>query len=51
MARRHLSEVTRLDHQRQLLPKDSPVEDLLGKVLPTLRKHYDEASRLGGSPL
>lgn len=50
MAQRYLRQVTQLEHQQQLLGKDSPVEDLADQVLPTLRRHYQDAARLGGSP-
>lgn len=50
MARSHQSSVQALEHQRILLPKDSPVQDLLSQLLPTLRDHYQIATTLGGVP-
>jgi putative membrane protein len=47
MARSHQSSVQALEHQRILLPKDSPVQDLLTQLLPTLRDHYQIAATLG----
>ena len=39
-----------LEHQRLLLSKDSPVYDLVRCLLPTVRRHYEEASSLENPP-
>jgi predicted outer membrane protein len=35
-----------LNHQCKLLPKDSPMYDLIVYLMPTIRSHYDAASSL-----
>jgi len=50
MAQRYLKQITRLERQQEVLGKNSPVADLVTHVLPTLRQHYQDAARLGGSP-
>lgn len=50
MAQRYRDQITQLEHQHELLGTNSPVESLAAQMLPTLRHHYQDATRLGGSP-
>jgi len=51
MERRREASIKALEHQRFLLPKGSPMQDLLTMQLPTFRQQYDVAFHLAQDTL
>jgi|GEM_PF-1846085 len=50
VTREHATHIHLLERQLKLLPKDSPVYELVTQCLPELREQYQTASHLGGLP-